>query len=80
MEKEKPTHKISRAGVEVAIWVREGEEKGQFSLKFSKNYRTADEKMKSTQVFLPRDMLAVARVAELADLWMFERLQELRNV
>lgn len=74
MDDNKPIHTIRRGGVEAAIWKNIDKEKTRYSVKLSKSFRDG-EKHKSTQVFLARDLILIARVAELADAWVYEQFK-----
>lgn len=70
MTKKKPIQTIRRGSIEAAIWENKGEHGVAYNVTFSRSYKDGEEPKKSTS-FGQRDLLAVGRLADLAEECIF---------
>lgn len=65
----RPVHTVRVGSIKAAIWENQSEDKTRLSVTFSRGYKT-DEGWKDTASFGDRDLLVLAKVADLAFEWI----------
>ena len=74
--KEKPVHNVKLGLIEAAIWRNETEGRARFNVTVRRSYVVEDEgrrTWRSTDSFGRDDLLALAKVADLAHTWIHEQ-------
>jgi len=69
---QKPVHTIRRGNIEAAIWKNDTSNGATFNTTFSRSYKEGDV-LKNTSSFGRADLLRVARLAELAEAFIYEQ-------
>ena len=72
MTKQKPAHEIRLGRVKATIWANETENGTRHNVTVSRLYKDGDE-WKQTASFGRDDLPLVAKVADLAHLWIYEQ-------
>ena len=74
MEKQKPVHKLRFGRNQAAIWENVSKNGRFFNVTFSRSYSSNGE-IKDTSSFGGEDLLAVAKLADVAHSWCYEQGQ-----
>jgi len=74
MTNNKPVETFRRGNIEAAVWKNNGEKGVYYNVTFNRTYREGDE-VKNSPSFGQHDLLRVARVADLADQYIFSLLE-----
>ena len=72
MSKQKPAHEIRLGRVKATIWANETDNGTRHNVSVSRLYKDGDE-WKQTTSFGREDLPLVAKVADLAHLWIYEQ-------
>ena len=75
MQNEKPVHHVRLGAVSAAIWRNEKENAIWYNVKFDRGYKDGNE-WKSSESFGRDDLLVLAKVADQAHTWIYERTRE----
>ena len=67
-----PVHEIRMGRVKAAIWANESENGVRHNVSISRLYRTENGQWKDSSSFGRDDLPLIARVSDLAHLWIFE--------
>jgi hypothetical protein len=70
----KPAHKLRDGAIEVAVWRNEGEKGPWYSVTASRSYKQ-DDQWKQTESFGQDDLLALAKLLDLAHTWILGQQQ-----
>jgi hypothetical protein len=76
--KEKPVHKLRDGAIEVAIWRNEGEKGPWYSVTATRSYKQGEE-WKQSDSFGQDDLLALAKLLDLAHTWMLTQHEQARG-
>jgi hypothetical protein len=71
----KPAHKLRDGAIEVAIWRNEGEKGPWYSVTANRSYKQGEE-WKQTDSFGQDDLLALAKLLDLAHTWILNQQQQ----
>lgn len=71
----RPVHEVRLGRIKAAIWANSTENGVRHNVTFSRLYRDGEE-WKDSDSFGRDDLLIVAKVADLANTWIFEQGQE----
>ena len=74
MSEKQPVHKIRFGRITAAIWENETEQGLRYNVTISRSYQK-DEQWQTTTSFGRDDLHLVAKVADLAETWIFEKYQ-----
>jgi len=75
--KDKPTHEVRIGALKAAIWKNDTSNGVRYNTTFSRLYKDKDDdQWKSTDSFGRDDLLALAKVADVAHTWIFAQTQE----
>lgn len=74
MTNSKPIETFRRGSIEAAIWRNEGENGVSYNVTLKRTYRDGDD-VKSSTSFGQYDLLKVARVADMAENFIFTQLE-----
>ena len=74
MAKQKPAHEIRLGRVKATIWANETDNGTRHNVSVSRLYKDGDE-WKQTTSFGRDDLPLVAKVADLAHLWIYEQTE-----
>ena len=69
---EKPAHKLRDGVLEVAVWRNDGDKGPWYSVTTSRSYKQDDE-WKQTDSFGQDDLLALAKLLDLAHTWILSQ-------
>ena len=71
----KPAHKIRNGVLQVTIWRNNGEKGPWYSVIPTRSYKQGDETWKETDSLGEGDVLAMAKLLDLADTWIMHQKQ-----
>ena len=71
-EKKKPVHTIRIGSLEAAIWENDGDNGTFHAVTFSRKYRK-DDRVRNSDSFSGSDLLALAKLADMAHTWTLEQ-------
>jgi hypothetical protein len=74
----KPAHKLRDGAIEVAIWRNEGEKGVWYSVTATRSFKQGEE-WKQTDSFGQDDLLALAKLLDLAHTWILTQQQQARH-
>ncbi len=72
MSAKKPVHEIRLGRITSAIWENETEQGMRYNVTFRRLYK-ADDQWKSTDSFGRNDLHLLAKLADLAETWIYEQ-------
>ena len=72
VDKAKPVHEIRLGRIRAAIWLNETENGPRYNAQISRLYKDKNDKWKDSSSFGSEDLPLVAKVAELAMVWIYE--------
>lgn len=75
----KPIHTLRLGPLQAAIWSNAGQHGPFFNVTFERRYRDAREEWQSSTSYGRDDLLALAKLADLAHSWVIERLSDERE-
>jgi hypothetical protein len=70
-----PAHKIRRGALEVTIWRRTNDSGTWYNAVPSRDYKQGDDTWKETHSLNQDDLLPMAKLLDLADSWIAEKVQ-----
>jgi hypothetical protein len=71
----KPAHKLRNGVLQVTIWRNQGEKGPWYSVIPTRSYKQGDETWKETDSLGEGDVLAMAKLLDLADTWIMHQKQ-----
>ena len=71
----KPAHKIRNGVLQVTIWRNNGEKGPWYSVIPTRSYKQGDDMWKETDSLGSEDLLAMAKLLDLADTWIMHQQQ-----
>jgi hypothetical protein len=71
----KPAHKIRNGVLQVTIWRNNGEKGPWYSVIPTRSYKQGDDMWKETDSLGSEDLLAMAKLLDLADTWIMHQKQ-----
>jgi hypothetical protein len=71
-EKAKPVHELRLGRIRAAIWLNETENGPRYNVQISRLYKDKNDKWQDSSSFGREDLPLVAKVADLAMVWMYE--------
>jgi hypothetical protein len=74
----KPAHKLRDGAIEVAVWRNDGEKGAFYSVTASRSYKQGEE-WKQTESFGQDDLLALAKLLDLAHTWILAQNEQARG-
>ncbi len=74
----KPVHKLRDGAIEVAIWRNEGEKGAWYSVTATRTFKQGEE-WKQTESFGQDDLLALAKLLDLAHTWILTQQQQAKQ-
>ena len=71
-ERAKPVHEIRLGRIRAAVWLNDTENGPRYNVQISRLYKDKQDKWKDSPSFGRDDLSLVAKVADLAMVWMYE--------
>jgi hypothetical protein len=71
-EKAKPVHEIRLGRIRAAVWLNETDNGPRYNVQISRLYKDKADQWKDSTSFGREDLPLVARVADLATVWVYE--------